>query len=142
VIEAAHPRFFGAFLRLVESFAVGLPQVEHRAGNRLAVEAAHCAGDEGRNARRALRHVAAVGNLGCVGDMEWSFDGGRRCAGLEAIVDRVDQHAHAHDVGKQDDFLPLLVGHLSAAGDEVDRLEPLGAGRLDVAHERMQMLDE
>src|SRR5258708_18465426 len=47
-------------LVLVEPFPVGLPKIEHGAGDRLALEPAHPADDEAGDARCALGHVAAV----------------------------------------------------------------------------------
>jgi len=42
---------------------------------------------------------------------------------------------------RQNEFLPLVVAHLAGAGEPVDRREPFGRRRLDVAHEAVQMLD-
>jgi hypothetical protein len=42
-------------------------ETAHRAGDRFAVEAANRARDEARNARRPLRHVAAVRDRGALG---------------------------------------------------------------------------
>ena len=140
-VEAAHPRLGRAALVLVEALAVGLPEIEVSAGNRLAAKTPHGAGDEARNAGRALRHVAAMGDFRRIGNMERPLDRARRRAGVQAVVDRVHQHAHAEHVGHQDEFLAFAGAQMTGTGEEVDRREPLGVGRLDLAHERMQVLD-
>src|SRR5436853_386311 len=55
-VEATHPRPFHVALVLIKAFAVGLPEIEHRPRNRLAVEAVNLAGHEAGNAGRTLRH--------------------------------------------------------------------------------------
>src|SRR4029077_11230005 len=65
----------------------------------------------------------------------------RRLAGL-AMIDRIDQHAHAQHVGGHDEFLSLLRAHLPGPGQPVDRGRPLRLRRLDVAHEAVEMLDQ
>jgi hypothetical protein len=67
VIEPAHPRPLGVALVLVETLAVGLPEIEDRPRDRLAVEAAHRAADKAGNTRASLGHIAAVRNRGRVG---------------------------------------------------------------------------
>jgi hypothetical protein len=57
------------------------------------------------------------------------------------MIDAVDQHADADDVGRQDEFLPLVVRHFSRARQPFDRRHPFLLGRLDIADEGMQMLD-
>ena len=57
-------------LRLVEPVVVGLPQVEHRARHRGAVEVGHGAVQHERRAGQALRHVLAVAELGRALDVE------------------------------------------------------------------------
>ena len=98
VIEPAHPRFLRVALVLVEALAIGLPEIEQRARDRLPVEAAHRASNEAGNTRAALGHVAAVRNRGGVRHVERPFHcARRRLAGL-AMIDRIDQHAHAQHV--------------------------------------------
>jgi hypothetical protein len=74
--------------------------------------------------------------------VERAFNRSRGRAARQAIVDGVDQHADAKHVRTQDEFLALVVAYLAGAGEEVDRLEPFGVGRLDFAHEGMQVLDQ
>ncbi len=74
--------------------------------------------------------------------MERTFDGGRRRPALQPVIEGIDQHAHAHDVGEQNELLAFVVAFLADPGEEIDRRRPLGLGRLDVAHERMHVLDE
>jgi hypothetical protein len=87
------------------------------------------AGDEARDAGSALRHVAAIRDFGCIGDVERTLDRARRCTHDAALVDLVDQHAYTHDVGGEDELLPLVVALLARLDQELDRLEPFGAGR-------------
>ena len=94
------------------------------------------------NARALRRHVAAVGEFRRIGDVERAFDRGRRRAAVEPVIEGIDQHADAHDVGEQDELLPLVVALLADAGEEIDRRRPFGLGRLDVAHEGVEVLDE
>src|SRR6202021_707125 len=108
MVKAAHPRP-GDFrtLRLVKTIAVGLPQIEHRSDNRLTCSARDLATDEARNAWRVYRHVATVGDRRRVGDMEGTFHGTRGRTVRLPVVDRIDQHADAKNVGHQDEFLAL-----------------------------------
>ena len=55
------------------------------------------------------------------------------------MIDRVDQHRDAERVGQEDELLTLVGAHLTRAGQERDRLLPLGAGRLELAHYRVQV---
>src|SRR5262249_16544744 len=57
-----------------------------------------------------------------------------------AMIDRVHHHAHAQHVRGEDEFLPLLRAQLAGTGEPIDRRRPFGLGRLDVAHEAVQML--
>ena len=66
---------------------------------------------------------------------------GRRSA-RPAMIDRVDQHAHAEHVRGEDEFLPLLRAQLAGAGEPIDRDRPFRLRRLDVAHEAVEMLDQ
>ncbi len=141
-IEAAHPRSVDLALVLVEPLAVGLPEVEHGPRDRLAAQPPHRAGDEAGNSGRALGHVAAMRDRGRIGHVERSLNRARGRFARPAMVDRIDQHAHAQHVRGEDEFLPLLRAQLAGAGEPIDRGRPFGLGRLDVAHEPVEVLDQ
>jgi hypothetical protein len=58
------------------------------------------------------------------------------------MVDRIDEHRYAKDVGEQDVLLTPVVADLSGLGQEADCREPLFVSRLDFLHGLVQMLDE
>ena len=55
------------------------------------------------------------------------------------MVDRVDEHRDAENVGEQNEFLPHVRAFLAGARQEVDRPLPFGKGEIDVAHEAVEM---
>ena len=64
-------------------------------------------------------------------------------AAWAAIVDGVDQHAHAQHVGGEDEFLPLLRAQLAGAGEPIDRGRPIPtASARSRAREAMHVLDQ
>ena len=79
---------------------------------------------------------------GALGTWNGPFDRGRRRPARQPVVQGVDQHADAHDVGEQDEFLPLVVALLADPGEEIDRGRPFGLGGLDFANEGVGVLDE
>jgi hypothetical protein len=58
------------------------------------------------------------------------------------VVLRHHHHRQAEDIREQDELLALVVALLAGGGEKLDALEPLLLGELDVARERVQMLDE
>jgi hypothetical protein len=59
-----------------------------------------------------------------------------------AVVDRLDQHRHAEDVGEQNELLPYVVALVPGRGEEGDRGVPFLLGQLDVLDEGVQVMDE
>ncbi len=57
------------------------------------------------------------------------------------MVDAIDQHADADNIGGQDEFLPLVSRALAGACQPLDRGQPFLLARLNVADEGVQMLD-
>jgi len=55
------------------------------------------------------------------------------------VVDADHQHREAEDVGEEDELLPLLVGDVPGAGEEVDPTPPFLLSQLHLLHEGMQM---
>jgi len=58
------------------------------------------------------------------------------------VIDAVHQHAHPEHVGSEDELLALVRTQLAGAGEPVDGGHPFLLGRLDLAHEGMQMRDQ
>jgi hypothetical protein len=98
--------------------------------------------DEHALARRVAGDVAAVRGDAVLADVERAEHGGVRCAVLIAVVDRVDQHRDAEDVGQQDELLTRRIRLVSGTRQKIDRGHPLVERQVDVAHERVQVLDQ
>ena len=129
-------------LRVIKALAVGLPDVERRARDRLTAETSDRADNVAKLARGALRDIPAVSQIRRVMDVERAGYGRRRRSAGQAMVDTVHQHADADDVGGQDEFLPLVGREFSGAGQPFDGGHPFLLGRLDVPDERMQVRDQ
>jgi hypothetical protein len=143
VVDAAQIRFFRTDLRLIEAFAVGLPEIELGAGHRFAVQIANGAADEAGNAGRSRGHVGAVAQFRRAGDMKKAFDRRRRRRlALQAMVDRINEHADAKHIGRENEFLALIAAHLAGAREPIDRRRPFRLGRLDLADEGVKMRDQ
>ncbi|MCY1360065.1 hypothetical protein D9M69_466730 [compost metagenome] len=132
-------------LHVVEAFGIGLPHVDHRIGDGLAVAPAHGGLHEQRLAHRASRDVAAQRQLRRAGHMEGAEHGG--LGGLRAlgVVHGHREHRQAQGVRQQDELLALRVALLARGGEEVDARGPLGLGEphfarevVQVAHQRRQ----
>ena len=118
-------------LDVVEAFVIGLPDVDLRIRKRRAVGGPDRTADQHRLALLVEADIGAHGEFGGVGDVEGAEDGGFGGAGGFAVVDRVHQHRDAGHVGEKDELLPPVGAHVAGGGQELDRLEPLGLGRLD-----------
>ena len=129
-------------LDVVEALVVGLPYVEGGAGERGAVDRDDPAGDHARGA--GAHQVDVVAELADRGlDHVERAEHGRLGGHAELPVgDRLGQHRQPEDVRQQDELLALVVALVTDAGQEVDRLLPLGDRQLDVAGERVQVPDE
>jgi hypothetical protein len=119
--------------------AVGLPDINGCAGQRLA-------GDVGDLARHeAGRAGGRTGNVGPLRQLRRTLDekgSEHRAFGRarrRAVVDRIDQHRQAQGVRQQDELLALVVALLSRGRQEADRGQPLGLRQLDFANEAVQM---
>jgi hypothetical protein len=58
------------------------------------------------------------------------------------VIDGIHQHRDAERIGKQDEFLPLLVAGMAGLREKPDGLKPFRLGQLDLADEVVQMPDE
>src|SRR5436190_8515631 len=77
--DAAHPWLVAAVLCVIKPVAVGLPDVERGAGNRLAGKAPHRTYDKADLTGRTLRDVGAVSEIRGVMHMERTGHGRWRC---------------------------------------------------------------
>ena len=139
---AVGPRLHVGLLHVVEALVVGLPHVEGGAGQRGAVDRDDPAGDHARRAGAHQVDVVAEREDGRLDHVERAEHGRLGRDAELAVGDRLDQHRQAEDVRQQDELLPVVVALVAGAGEEVDRLLPLGDGQLDVAGERVQVLHE
>ena len=125
-------------LGIVEPVGLRLPDVEHRAGDRLAVEIEHSAADQRRGAGVvAMGDVAAGRHLRGAKPVERAE---HRRFGRPVgfpMIEQVDHHRDAQRIGEQDEFLPLVAAHLTGFGQDLDRLEPFGLGQLHLLDEGM-----
>jgi hypothetical protein len=118
-------------LHVVEAFVVGLPHVEHSARNRPAFSVEDPARDRHVLALAIEADIRPHRQFGRAGHMKRAQHCAFRSSGGSAIVDRVDQHRHAQNVGEQDELLPPIVAHVSRPGQELDRFKPFVLRRLD-----------
>jgi hypothetical protein len=58
------------------------------------------------------------------------------------VVERHHHHRQPQHVGEQDELLALVVAHFAGGGQELDALEPLFLGQVDLARERVQVLHQ
>ena len=58
------------------------------------------------------------------------------------MVDEVHHHRDAERVREQDELLTDVVAHVARVGQELNALEPLGLGEVDLLDERVKVLDE
>ena len=142
VEDAAHVQFFEFRpLRIVETLRIGLPHVEHGAGDRLAVHIEYAAGDDGRGAAfGAFGDVASLGQFRAAFAVKGSEDGGFGGSGRLAIADQIDQHGDAHGVRQQNEFLAFVGTHLAGGGEEFDGLQPFAFVETDVFDEGVNVL--
>src|SRR5271165_4354360 len=130
-------------LRVVKAARLRLPNIEHRAFDRLAVEIKHPAAYQGRCPGFVeVGDIAACRQLGRAEPMKRAEH--RRLGGTIrfAVAHQVDDHRHTERVREEDEFLPLVAAHPAGLGQDLDRLEPLRLGQLDIFDEGVQMLDE
>ena len=134
--RALHRRL-GGELHVVLAVAVARPDVEQRAGERLAVEVGDAARVERRLARDAFADVGcrAAGRARRASRTGPSTvasvaarRAGRAAAGAR-LLQRDDHHRQAERVGQQDELGPLVGRDLAGAGEEVDAGEPLSGVR-------------
>jgi len=117
--------------------------VEHRAGDRPAIEIEHPAADQGRNAAGvAMGDIAAFRHLRRAEAVERAEDGGFGGALGFAVIDEIDHHRDAERVGEEDELLALVAAHLARFGQDLDRLKPLRLGQLDLFDEGVEMANE
>ena len=134
---------YGGILHVIEPVGIDLPDLDQGTRERLAVGGAHVAAHAQR--RRGFRTLEDAGAMrqqrllaGVEGPENRGLGGPR---GL-AVVDRIDQHGDAEDIGEQDELLAFVAAFLAGAGEELDGREPFGLGQFHVAHEAVQMGDQ
>jgi hypothetical protein len=121
---------------------VGLPDVEHPAGDRVPRQVAHRAVQVERRTRQAVGHVAGVVELRGAVDVEGAEHGGRRRLRVEAVVHLDDEHRQPEHIGGEDELLPLLVADLAGGGQPLHRGHPLGLGQPHLPREVVQVPHE
>src|SRR5215218_5190191 len=135
-------RLGAGLLDVVEAVVVGLPDVDQGAGQGGAVQGADLAGDHaGLAGGDQVDGVAqlAAGRGDHVERPEHGRVGRHR---RRPVVDGVDQHGHPEHVREQDELLAGVVALLPGGGQEPDGPLPLLEGRLDLAHEPVQVPDQ
>jgi hypothetical protein len=120
--------------------AVGLPCVDHGAGQRIVQRIRHLAVDEDRDPLPVIGEVRAERLARGVVEVEGPEVRSLRRAALG--VDHVDQRRETEHVAQQDEFVPLGRGDLPAIIEEHQHLHPLVMGELMFARVVVQMLDQ
>ena len=129
-------------LDVVEPFRVRMPDVDPRVGDRLAVYPGDLRLDEARITLDADRDVGAVCRRLRPLDMERA-EHRLFCRLLHALVALRDHKLReAECVREQDELLPRVGALVARACEELDPLEPLVLGEIDLASELMEMLHE
>ena len=128
-------------LVLVEPLRIGLPGLDHRPGDRPAVEIDHPAGDGERLADPVERDVGAERQARRIRPVERPAHRVGRCARRTAGVDLLDQRGDAEQVRKQGPFLALVVAGMADLRQELDRPAPFRRGRPGLADDAVQVRD-
>ena len=129
-------------LDVVDAVGARLPDIQRRAGNRLAVDRQHAAGDPGGLALDG----GALGEVGAVFEIRRAVHEERPehrrfgRPGRRLVVERDHHHRQAEDVGEQDELLALVVALLADGGEELDAFEPFFFRELHLACECVQVL--
>ena len=55
------------------------------------------------------------------------------------MVDRIDEHGDAQNIGQKDEFLPLVIAHPAGRREKINCLRPFLFRGFDIADEVMQM---
>src|SRR6266436_7144533 len=145
ILVGVEPRAHREIANLVEllyvvvAVVVGVPNIDHGAGERPAVDGRDRTGDQHRVALHAAGDVLTYLLLRRGLNEEWPEHRGLGGAFRHRMVDRIDQHGDAERVGQQDEFLALVVAHVAGASEEVDAVFPFLLGRAHLAHEGMEV---
>ena len=129
-------------LDIIKAFVVGLPDVDFGSVNRLALGIKDTPAHEHGLAFLVEADVGAHFQLRRAVNMERAEHGRFRGARRFAVVDGVDQHGNAHDVGKQDKFLAPVVGLVAGGGEELDGLQPFVLAGFELFDRCVQVLDQ
>ena len=128
-------------LDVVKAFVVGLPDVDFGGGNGITFYVEDAPAHEHGLAFLVEADVGAHLQLRRAVNVKGTEHGRFRGARRFAVVDGVDQHGNAHDVGKQDKFLAPIVGLVTGGGEELDGLQPFFLTRFELFDRRVQVLD-
>jgi hypothetical protein len=126
-------------LNVVEALVIGLPDIDLGVIDRLAVGPGDASLDQHRVAFLVEADIRAHRQFRRVGNVERAKNGGFGRTRRLAVVDGVNQHRDAQDIGQQDIFLPPVIAHLAGPGQEHDRLEPFLLGGFDLLDGRMKV---
>ncbi len=129
-------------LLLVQTVLVSLPDIEQSARNGCPLRGKY-------PSRHDDRLAAAILADGC---SHWQFlrafpvERAKNCAlGCpirHAMIDSVDQHRYAGNIGEQNKLLALLIAHLAGSGQELNRQCPFFLGKFDLTNKSVEMSDE
>ena len=141
--------FVALALHVVKTLGVGVPHVDRRPADGTARGIGYGDVDVQRKAAAQIARIDVGALFGERRVLDEERAEHRRLgrAGGRAIVDRVDQRRDAERVGEQDEFLPLVVGDMAGAGEEIDGVDPLRLGDrlftdevVEMAHQPVQDL--
>ena len=123
--RAKIPLWRVGILDVIELVAGSLPNVEGRAGQGFAVGVRDPPGNQELLAAEiAFDQVRARFHFRRAFDIERAQNGRLRTLAAFRMIDGVDHHRQSQGIGKQDEFLALLIAFLTGFGEELDALKP------------------
>jgi hypothetical protein len=136
-------RFLGRILVFVQSLWRGLPDIDQRIGEWLAMNVAHLPRHQHRRAGRAdARNRVADGAVGRAQAPERAEQGMRRLAVVLVIVAQRYQGRNAQHVGAKDHFVVRIGIRLAQRADEAQAGVQLVFAQVDFPDQRVRMLDQ
>jgi len=129
-------------LHIVEAVVIGLPDIDRHALDWIAIGVGDAAMHKHRLALAIQRNVRAHLAWWRIGHVEGAEDGRFRSAFRFAVIDGIDEHRHAEDIGQQNVFLAPVIAGLTGRCEKLDGFEPLFFGRLNLFYGFVQFAND
>src|SRR5262245_16275580 len=136
---------FGLLVQLldvVEAVCIGLPDVDPGIRYRDTLVIGDGAGDQAGLSVVDAGDVVTECALRRDDYVEWAFNCRLSGYAVGFVVQRVDEHRHAQNVGQEDELLTGGCAGLAGVGKELDRTRPFLLAEADFLDEGMQVVDK